>query len=412
MTHLPTTIINYPSLPLTLIFANSLLNAKMEQSIHHLLDAQVKEMSSQWKGSIPFQCHQLTSLTDASSPLPFPSPPPMLDICDFLGGQKYPTARLYFCIIKYPPPQSNEDMICREIDNKCPGWIDLKWDVMVAAHEAGNPIICNGTQRSSSDNFNNRFFKCGMLYRHTRPSRAMELNNENVYRESSLINNRKNNRKDGIHGPKRIKTVDQSQCTCKFQFLMKWDFLNGFYVELAKKCGNPYHHLHPKVFDPMSIPFPTRLLTSQQREETMHVVNATCSKASGRNFMKGKMGKFINTIKIIYMSNKSSGKHDSAKDDIELMIDDFESSDEISFIALSDVPMKDMFPDLCQDANDDTITISSYKSSPGLIISKKLNDDGHMADLASKVAEERVERNLSINKNLFIAVAWVVKSAF
>jgi hypothetical protein len=35
-----------------------------------------------------------------------------------------------------------------------------------------------------------------------------------------------------------------------------------------------------------------------------------------------------------------------------------------------------------------------------------------MADLASKVADERVERNLSINENLFIAVAWVVKPAF
>ena len=47
-----------------------------------------------------------------------------------------------------------------------------------------------------------------------------------------------------------------------------------------------------------------------------------------------------------------------------------------------------------------------------MIISKKLNDDGHMADLASKVAEERVERNLSVNENLFITVAWVVKPAF
>ena len=100
-------------------------------------------------------------------------------------------------------------------------------------------------------------------------------------------------------------------------FLIKWDFLNEFYVELTKKCGNPYHHSRPKVFDPMSIPFSTHLLTSQQREETMHVVNATCSKASGRNFMKGKVGKFISTNKIIYISNKSSGKHDSAKDDIE-----------------------------------------------------------------------------------------------
>ena len=149
----------------------------------------------------------------------------MLDICDFLCGQKYPTARLYFCKIKYLPPQSNKDMICRETNNKCCGWIDIKCDVMVAAQEVGNPIICNGTKRSCSDNFNNRFFKCGMLCRHTRPSKAMELNNENVYREFSLVNNRKNNRKDGMHGPKRIKTVDHSQCTCKFQFLIKWDFL-------------------------------------------------------------------------------------------------------------------------------------------------------------------------------------------
>ena len=96
------------------------------------------------------------------------------------------------------------------------------------------------------------------------------------------------------------------------------------------------------------------------------------------------------------------------------MIDDFESSDEITFVALSDVPMKDMFPDLDKDTNDDTITISSYsyKSSPGSISSKKLNDDGHMPDLANKVAQERVEHNLSINENLFIAVAWVVKPAF
>ena len=195
-------------------------------------------------------------------------------------------------------------------------------------------------------------------------------------------------------------------------FLIKWDFLNGYYVELAKKCGNPYHHSHPKEFDPMSIPFPTRLITSQQREETMCVVNATCSKASGRNFMKGKMGKFISTNKIIYISNKSSGKHDSVKDDIEQMIDDFESSDEKTFVALSDVPMKDMFPDLDKDTNDDTITISSHKSSPGSISSKKLNDDGHMSDLANKVAQERVGRNLSFNENLFIAVAWVVKPAF
>jgi hypothetical protein len=138
-----------------------------KQSIQHLLDAQINAMPSEWKGSIPFQCHVLTSLTDAPSLLLCSSPPPMIDICDFLGGQKYLTMRLYFCRLKYPPPQSNENMICREKDSKCPGWIDLKCDVMVVAHEAGNPIICNGTQQSLSDNFNNCFFKCGLLYHHT-----------------------------------------------------------------------------------------------------------------------------------------------------------------------------------------------------------------------------------------------------
>jgi hypothetical protein len=303
-------------------------------------------------------------------------------------------------------------MIYQENDNKCPGWINLKCDVMVAAHKAGNPIICNGTQQSLGDDFNNCLFKCGLLYRHTSPSLSMKVNDEKAYSESPLVNYQNNNRKDGIHGPKHVKTVDQSQCTCKFKFLVKWDLLNGFYVELGQQSGHPYHHSHPKVFDPTSIPFSTCLLTSQQREETMHVVNAACSNASGRNFMKEKMSKFIDTIKIIYLSNKTSGKHDSAKDDIELMIDDFESSDEISFVSLSNVPMKEFFPDLAEDTKDDTVTISSYKSSPGCVISKKIKDYADMSDLANIVPQERVERNLISTENLFIAVAWIVKPAF
>ncbi len=194
--------------------------------------------------------------------------------------------------------------------------------------------------------------------------------------------------------------------------MVKWDLLIGFYVELGLRSGHPNHHSHPKVFDPTSIPFPTRLLTSQEREETMHVVNATCSNASGRNFTKVKMGKFINTIKIIYLSNKTSEKYDSAKDDIELMIDDFESSDGISFVALSNVPMKEFFPDLAEDTKDDTVTISSHTSSPGCVISQKIKDHADMSDLADMVAQERVEHNQISTENLFITVAWIVKPAF
>jgi hypothetical protein len=231
----------------------------------------------------------------------------------------------------------------------------------------------------------------------------MKVNEENSYRESLLVKNQNNNRKDGFHGLKSVKISDQSQCTCKFKF---WS--NGIFLMASMW----YHHFHLKVFDTTSIPFPTQLLTSQQREETMHVINATCSNASGRNFMKGKMGKFINTIKIIYLGNKTFGEHDSAKDDIEIMINDFESSDEISFIALSNVPIKEFFPDLGEDTKDDTVTISSYKSSPGCVISKQIKYHAGMSDLANKVAQERVECNLIVTENLFIVVAWIVKPAF
>ena len=54
------------------------------------------------------------------------------------------------------------------------------------------------------------------------------------------------------------------------------------------------------------------------------------------------------------------------------MIDDFESSDKISFVALSDVPMKEIFPDLGEDTKDDTVTISSCKtSSEGVLLANK-----------------------------------------
>ncbi len=60
-------------------------------------------------------------------------------------------------------------------------------------------------------------------------------------------------------------------CTCKFQFMIKWD-LHGFYINLQQKADNPYHTLHSKVLDPSSIPLPTRLLTSNKIKETLHFV--------------------------------------------------------------------------------------------------------------------------------------------
>jgi len=100
------------------------------------------------------------------------TPPPLIDICDFLGGEKYPTMRLHFSSTDYPPPKTNEDM---SIDLASSGWADLCRDLMTAAHSAGNSIICNG-----SSTVTNKVFMCGTFNRKTRTS-AMIVTDDKPY---------------------------------------------------------------------------------------------------------------------------------------------------------------------------------------------------------------------------------------
>jgi len=90
-----------------------------------------------------------------------------------------------------------------------------------------------------------------------------------------------------------------------------------------------------------SIPLPTRLLTSDQVKETLHVINATSDNVDARNYIHGKFGKFVNLIKIVYLQRRETAVLDSTKDDIDHMLENFESSNKISFVSLSDVPVKD-----------------------------------------------------------------------
>jgi hypothetical protein len=40
----------------------------------------------------------------------------------------------------------------------CNGWFDLRKDLSIAAHDAGNPIVSNGSQQSIGREINNRMF--------------------------------------------------------------------------------------------------------------------------------------------------------------------------------------------------------------------------------------------------------------
>ena len=73
----------------------------------------------------------------------------------------------------------------------------MKRDLGTAAIEAGNTIISNGGGKDY------RHFVCGSLHRPAQKSVAMKVTEEQPYRGALLIDNQKNNRSDGMTGPKK-----------------------------------------------------------------------------------------------------------------------------------------------------------------------------------------------------------------
>ena len=75
------------------------------ESIQDNIDNLIKDLSSDWKGSIPFCCHVVDNYDQVHEKL-LEDPPSMIDIGDYLGGQMYPATKLLFSPITYPPPKS------------------------------------------------------------------------------------------------------------------------------------------------------------------------------------------------------------------------------------------------------------------------------------------------------------------
>ena len=80
------------------------------------------------------------------------------------------------------------------------------------------------------------------------------------------------------------------------------------------------------------------------------------------------------------------------------MMGDFVNSDEISFISLSDVSATDFFDTDAQvnsgKTPDDTVTISTFKLSPGDVRYTEIKNNTNLEGLSKQISEEREERNL------------------
>ena len=64
----------------------------------------------------------------------------LVDICDYLDGNKYPTNKLYFYSHTYPPPRDNKLMIDTTSGIPYSLWLDLKRDICKSAHETGKTL--------------------------------------------------------------------------------------------------------------------------------------------------------------------------------------------------------------------------------------------------------------------------------
>ena len=130
-----------------------------------LLETEISGLYHPWKASIPFDVHVISDVCTFISNDLLDSSLETVDICDYLGGAKYPAYRLYFCRSTYPPPLEDELQTGSGKD-ACPGWVSLRRDLCKAAFEAGNPIVSNG---NSGKTTSGRGFRCSGSRKYSLP---------------------------------------------------------------------------------------------------------------------------------------------------------------------------------------------------------------------------------------------------
>jgi hypothetical protein len=108
------------------------------ESIQDNLDNLIKDLSSDWMGSIPFCCHVVDNNDQVHEKL-LEDPPSMIDIGDYLGGQMYPATKLLFSPITYPPPTSNCVMPLLNSET-CTGWTALSCDLALQHTKLAPPL--------------------------------------------------------------------------------------------------------------------------------------------------------------------------------------------------------------------------------------------------------------------------------
>ena len=152
-----------------------------------------------------------------------------------------------------------------------------------------------------------------------------------------------------------------------------------------------------------------------------------------------KIGRYFNSIKVAYLKSQSDKDIVSKKDDISRMISTFETSNEIRFTTLSDIPIDNYVgedtstlqemtaEEVSQELDGDTVTdllcdiesntrktqtVSITSTGGDTVAQHVLGSEETMPGITEKIDEERMCRGLNTKDILFISVAWIVLPAF
>lgn len=367
-------------------------------------------MTQPWRGSVPFHCYIHSDIDPKKDVEQQLSTDELqyIDICDFLNGQKYPVTKLYFCPVKYPRDTSVV------LSQPCSSWTILRIDLEKAGLSAGNEIYSNGggkgrrqircigagRQRSSADGTIGESTECSV----------------SIYRNTSLINNDKGNRRGKKGRSLRRKSQDagnaslnallsqehpEGNCpTCQFGFTVMWNH-HGYYVSLQNRSGRPCHNSHAPIKDTDAIPFPSRFLSSGTIDELRNVVCSTQSFAAARNYVLCSTDKFMDSMNVAYIMNRE--KDDKLLDDVAAIIASFKESKDIAFTAMSDIPVTDLLQLSSMESSNrtlhitesETVTISTTKNNNGEFLVEKATADNGLLEIASIAQATRKNRKLS-----------------
>jgi len=379
---------------------------QLQQMVEKECIAQAKD----WIGSIVLPC---TPMKDEDLSAAFDEPS-NIDVCKYFNKRVSPFTRLQFSITEFPPPKD----LSKAFEAGGEVWEKLKILIERESYKCNSPVICgHGSGKIS------RSFVCQACNSTNKKKRSIKRTDAD-YRETHLSNDgERGERQNGRSLPRRT-SAQNPDVKCSFKFSVKCDAY-GYYITLKRNGGNATHSNHPK-YDTADVPFPPRLMTDEEKKDLKSLHETSCGNGVCSAHLLNKMGKLVPRSKIAYMCRDDDDTKASMANDIDALLRGFEEDSQVSYSVLWDVPtfeksstskspgvVKDPQNDKSSTPPNGTKLICQTKmfDKVGPMI-KDVSNELDMSLVSDMARDDRKERSIPLDKNLFIAVAWTYRGIY